>query len=160
MIYKAYETSFKNRSLSFSDKLWGISLSYVLMIVLLAAIGVVMLYSAANGSWKPWAGAHLMRFGLGFAVMLFMAFLDVRVFLRYAYWIYFAVLGLLVIVEITGYIGMGAQRWINLGFMKLQPSELMKIALVLALAIWMKSTCQGLAISFMDHRLVMEKGYV
>jgi len=76
---------------------------------------------------------------LGFAVMMFMAFLDVRVFLRYAYWVYFLVLALLVIVEISGHIGMGAQRWINLGFIKLQPSELMKIALVLALAKYFNS---------------------
>ncbi len=133
-MYKAYETSFRNQSLSFREKFWGISFSYVLLITILAAIGIVMLYSAANGSWSPWALRQLMRFGLGFGVMLFLSFIDVRLFLRYAYWFYFAVLGLLVIVELGGHVGMGAQRWINLGFMKLQPSELMKIALVLALA--------------------------
>ena len=138
-MYKAYETGFRNHKLSFKEKIWGISFSYVLMIVVLAAIGVVMLYSAANGNWTPWAGPQLIRFGLGFVAMMFMAFMDVRIFLRYAYWVYLGVLVLLVIVELGGHVGMGAQRWINLGFMKLQPSELMKIALVLALARYFNS---------------------
>lgn len=138
-MYKAYETGFRNQTLSFREKFWGISFSYVLLIMILAAIGVVMLYSAANGSWQPWAWRQLMRFGLGFGVMLVVAFMDVRIFLRYAYLFYFGVLALLILVEIGGHIGMGAQRWINLGFMKLQPSELMKIALVLALARYFNS---------------------
>jgi rod shape determining protein RodA len=139
-MYKAYETSLSNQSLSFREKFLGISFSYVLMITLLAMIGIVMLYSAANGRWFPWAAPQLMRFVLGFAVMIGLAFVDVRIFLRGAYLFYFAVLGLLILVEIGGHIGMGAQRWINLGFMKLQPSELMKIALVLALARYFNST--------------------
>lgn len=138
-MYKSYETSFRGHKLSFGEKFWGISFSYVLLICILASIGIVMLYSAANGSWKPWASAQLMRFGLGFIVMFVMAFMDIRVFLRYSYWFYFVVLTLLVVVEIAGYVGMGAQRWINLGFMKLQPSELMKIALVMALARYFNS---------------------
>ena len=139
-MYKAYETSFRAQSLSFKERFWGISFSYVLLITILAAIGIVMLYSAANGHWRPWALQHLARFGLGFAMMMFMAFVDVRWFLRYAYLFYFAVLALLIIVEIGGHIGMGAQRWIDLKFMKLQPSELMKIALVLALARYFNAT--------------------
>lgn len=139
-MYKAYETGFRNQTLSFSEKFWSISFSYVLMIVLLAAIGVTVLYSAANGDWYRWALPQLMRFGLGLAVMLFLAFVDVRLFLRYSYLFYFMVLALLVIVEIKGHVGMGAQRWIDLKFMKLQPSELMKIALVLALARYFNAT--------------------
>lgn len=139
-MYKAYETGFRNQTLSFSEKFWNISFSYVLMIVLLAAIGVTILYSAANGDWYRWALPQLMRFGLGMAVMLFLAFVDVRLFLRYSYLFYFVVLALLVIVEVKGHVGMGAQRWIDLKFMKLQPSELMKIALVLALARYFNAT--------------------
>lgn len=139
-MYKAYETGFRNQTLSFSEKFWSISFSYVLMIVLLAAIGVTILYSAANGDWYRWALPQLMRFGLGMAVMLFLAFVDVRLFLRYSYLFYFVVLALLVIVEVKGHVGMGAQRWIDLKFMKLQPSELMKIALVLALARYFNAT--------------------
>lgn len=116
------------------EKFQNISFSFVLLLCILAGIGVVMLYSAANGSWSPWALNQLMRFGLGFAVMMVLAFIDVRIFMRYAYLFYFASLFLLIVVEVEGHIGMGAQRWINLGVIKIQPSELMKIALVLALA--------------------------
>ena len=112
----------------------NISFCYVLFICILAAIGIVMLYSAANGSWRPWALNQLMRFAVGVGVMLFFALIDIRLLLRYAYLFYFATLFLLIVVEITGHVGMGAQRWINFGFFKLQPSELMKIAIVLALA--------------------------
>jgi rod shape determining protein RodA len=138
-MYKSYETGFRSNKLTFAEKFWNISFSYVLMIFVLATIGIFMLYSAANGNWKPWALAQLIRFGLGFGMMIFMAFLDIRIFLRFSYLFYFVVLGLLVIVDVFGYVGMGAQRWINLGFMKLQPSELMKIALVMALARYFNS---------------------
>lgn len=133
-MYKSYETSFRNQTLTLREKIQNISLSYVMFILLLASIGITMLYSAANGHWSPWALNQLMRFGLGFVIMMVFALTDIRIFMRYAYLFYFVTLILLIIVEITGHIGMGAQRWINLGFIKLQPSELMKIALVLALA--------------------------
>ena len=116
------------------EKLYNISFSYVLFIVILAAIGVIMLYSAANGNWKPWAINQLIRFGMGFAVMIVLALTDIKLLLRYAYVFYFLTLILLVVVEIAGHTGMGATRWINLGFIKLQPSEFMKIAMVLVLA--------------------------
>lgn len=133
-MYKPYETTFKSQKLTIREKLMNISFCYVLFICILAAIGITMLYSAANGSWWPWALNQLVRFGVGFGVMLFFALIDIRVLMRYAYVFYFFTLILLVIVEVGGHVGMGAQRWINFGFFKLQPSELMKIALVLALA--------------------------
>jgi len=139
-MYKAYETSFRGQKLNFSDKFWNISFSYVFLILLLGTIGITILYSAANGNWNPWASKQLMRFAMGFVLMMSLAFVDLRWFLRYAYWFYFLVLGLLIAVEIGGHIGMGAQRWINLGIIKLQPSELMKIALVLALARYFNTT--------------------
>ena len=133
-MYKPYETTFRGQKLSIKEKLMNISFCYVLFICILAAIGIVMLYSAANGSWRPWALNQLMRFAVGVGVMLFFALIDIRLLLRYAYLFYFGTLFLLIVVEITGHVGMGAQRWINFGFFKLQPSELMKIAIVLALA--------------------------
>ena len=139
-MYKFYETSFKSQTPTLREKIQKLSFSYIMFVVLLASIGIVMLYSAANGHWRPWALNQSMRFGLGFAVMITLALTDVRVFMRYAYAFYFVALVLLIVVEITGHIGMGAQRWINLGFMKLQPSELMKIALVLALARYFHSS--------------------
>lgn len=139
-MYKFYETSFKNQPPTMREKIQNISFSFVMLIFILAGIGVVMLYSAANGHWSPWALNQLMRFGLGFVVMITLALIDVRVFMRYAYVFYFLTLLLLIVVEVSGHVGMGAQRWINLGFMKLQPSELMKIALVLALARYFHSS--------------------
>lgn len=133
-MYKPYETSFKNRSMTIREKLYNISFSYVMFIVILAAIGIVMLYSAANGNWNPWAINQLIRFGMGFAVMIVLALTDIKLLLRYAYIFYFITLILLVVVEVAGHTGMGATRWINLGFIKLQPSEFMKIAMVLVLA--------------------------
>ena len=70
---------------------------------------------------------------MGFGLMIFLALIDIRWLMRYAYLFYAGTLVLLIAVDITGHIGMGAQRWINFGFFKLQPSELMKIALVMVL---------------------------
>ncbi len=139
-MYKPYETTFRGQRMTIREKLMNISFWYVMFICLLAAIGVTMLYSAANGNWQPWAVNQLLRFGVGFGVMIFFALIDIRIILRYSYLFYFFTLILLVVVEVTGHIGMGAQRWINFGFFKLQPSELMKIALVLVLARYFHST--------------------
>lgn len=133
-MYKPYETTIKNQAQTLSEKFFNISFSYVMFICILAMIGLVVLYSAANGQWSPWAINQLIRFGMGFVLMIVLALMDIRVFMRYAYILYFVTLILLIVVEIGGHIGMGAQRWINLGLFKLQPSELMKISLVLALA--------------------------
>ena len=132
-MYKPYETTIKNQAQTLSEKFFNISFSYVMFICILAMIGLVVLYSAANGQWSPWAINQLIRFGMGFVLMIVLALMDIRVFMRYAYILYFVTLILLIVVEIGGHIGMGAQRWINLGLFKLQPSELMKISLVLAL---------------------------
>lgn len=140
MMYKYYETSFKNQSLSLKEKFFNLSFSYIMFICILAATGIVVLYSAANGNWSPWALNQLIRFGMGFTVMLVLAMTDLKVLMKIAYPFYFIVLLLLIYVEVKGTIGMGAQRWIDLKFFKLQPSELMKIALVLVLAKYFHSS--------------------
>lgn len=139
-MYKSYETTIKNQAQTLGEKFANISFSYVLFITILAIIGIVVLYSAANGSWTPWAINQLVRFCMGFGLMIILALMDIRLFMRYAYVLYFVTLLLLIAVEIGGHIGMGAQRWINLGIIKLQPSELMKISLVLALARYFHTT--------------------
>ena len=139
-MYKYYETSFKNQSLSLKEKFFNLSFSYIMFICILAATGIVVLYSAANGNWSPWALNQLIRFGMGFTVMLVLAMTDLKVLMKIAYPFYFIVLLLLIYVEVKGTIGMGAQRWIDLKFFKLQPSELMKIALVLVLAKYFHSS--------------------
>ncbi|MGQ9365353.1 rod shape-determining protein RodA [Azospirillum sp. ST 5-10] len=109
---------------------WGL----VLLVCIISGIGIALLYSAAGGEWDPWAKSQLIRFIPGFVLMLGIALVDVRIWMRFAYFIYLGVLLLLIAVEIMGHIGMGAQRWISLGFFVLQPSELMKPALTLVLA--------------------------
>jgi rod shape determining protein RodA len=116
------------------QKLWQIQWLFVLLVCLIASAGFAMLYSASNGDIDPWASRQMVRFGIGLAVMLAVALTDIRLWLRYAYAFYVVTLVLLIAVEFGGTIGMGAQRWIDLGFVNLQPSELMKIALILALA--------------------------
>ena len=139
-MYKFYKTGFRNPNLTLKEKLYNLNVTYFFFIFMLASIGVLMLYSAANGNWHVWALKHAVRFALGVTVMLVLTLTDIKVFLHYAYYFYLISLFLLIVVEIAGHTGMGATRWINLGFMKLQPSELMKIALVLALAKYFHST--------------------
>jgi rod shape determining protein RodA len=122
------------RELSFGQKLLNLNWGLLLLVCMLAGIGAAMLYSAADGSMDPWASRHLMRFAAGLLLMFAAALVDIRLWLRYAYLLYFGAFSLLVAVEVAGEIGMGAQRWIDLGVFQLQPSELMKIGLVLALA--------------------------
>ena len=116
------------------QKLWQISWSLVFLLMILAAIGFAMLYSAASGQWDPWASRQMIRFSIGLVLMIAVAVTDIQVWMRYAYTLYFLVLALLAAVEVMGDIGMGAQRWINIGFIQIQPSEIMKITLVLSLA--------------------------
>ncbi|MGE0746653.1 MAG: rod shape-determining protein RodA [Rhodospirillales bacterium] len=120
--------------MSLGRKIGMVSWPIVFLLTMIAGVGVAMLYSGANGSWEPWAARHMIRFAVALGVMLAVAVTDIRLWMRYAYALYFVALVLLVIVEFAGIVGMGAQRWINLGFFQLQPSELMKISLVLALA--------------------------
>ena len=111
-------------------------LNWPLAILLLAvaAVGFLMLYSVAGGSFSPWAEPQMKRFGLGLALMLFVAMVPIWFWRNMAVVAYLAALVLLLLVEFIGSVGMGAQRWIDLGFMRLQPSELSKIALVMLLA--------------------------
>lgn len=129
-----YEFGYGSRHLGLKDKFCRLSFSYILLIMILACVGTMTLYSAANGSWDPWAIKHISRFGVTLLLMVGLAMVDIRYYYHGAYLFYFATLFLLVVVEITGHIGMGAQRWINLGLFKIQPSELMKIGMVLFLA--------------------------
>ncbi|MFV0625818.1 MAG: rod shape-determining protein RodA [Alphaproteobacteria bacterium] len=133
-MYKYYDTGIKNQNLTIREKINNLSFTYIFLICLVAFIGTGMLYSAANGEWQPWALNHLVRFFISFGLMMFIALIDVKYFLRYAYVFFFITFVLLIVVDVAGYTGMGAQRWIDLKFIKVQPSELMKIALILALA--------------------------
>ena len=121
-------------AMTLSRRFWQLNWFLIVLICALACIGFAMLYSAGGASYSPWAERQMVRFGVGMVVMLTIALTDIRLWLRYAYLFYAVVLILLLAVEFAGAVGMGAQRWIGLEFFYLQPSELMKIALVLSLA--------------------------
>ena len=125
---------FKDFELSFKDRLFNMSWSFFGFIILVAMIGVLLLYSIAGGSFEPWAERQIIRFLMGCTVFFIAALSDLRLWMKYAYVLYAISLLMLLAVDIFGHVGMGAQRWLNLGFMKIQPSEPMKITLVLALA--------------------------
>ncbi len=119
---------------SFLERVFQINWGLILLLCVVASVGFAALYSAANGSFDPWASRQMMRFGIGLAALLIVALIDARWWYRLSYPIYIVGFILLIIVEVMGHVGMGAQRWINLGFIQLQPSEFMKIAVVMALA--------------------------
>jgi rod shape determining protein RodA len=123
-----------SKKLTFGTKLKSMPWLLITLIVLIAGLGAMALYSAAGGNIGRWAMPHTIRFGALFAGMIIIAFIHIKYwyFLSYPLWAIGMIL--LLVVEIMGHVGMGAQRWINLGFMNLQPSELMKIAVIMALA--------------------------
>ncbi len=127
-----YDITRPERSLAV--KLVNINWTLVALVTGIACIGFAMLYSAANGSWQPWAERQLLRYAVAALLMLAVAVVDIRLWLRAAYTFYALTLLLLIAVQVRGAIGMGAQRWIDLGLIQLQPSEFMKIALIMALA--------------------------
>ncbi|MCR9255881.1 MAG: rod shape-determining protein RodA [Alphaproteobacteria bacterium] len=120
--------------LTLGRKIALLNWAIVLLVVMLAAIGCAMLFSAAGGSWDPWAARQAIRFGVGITGMIIVALMDIRFIMRWAYLAYFGALALLIGVELAGEVGGGAQRWIDLKVFKLQPSEVMKVAVVLGLA--------------------------
>ena len=116
------------------QRLWQINWSLIFLITVIGGVGIAMLYSAGGGSMEPWAGRQLGRFTLGLFGMFLIALIDIRVWMRYAYVIFGISVLMLLAVDIIGHIGMGAQRWLRFGPLQVQPSEVMKMALVLALA--------------------------
>jgi rod shape determining protein RodA len=126
----------RERSFGLTSKLWSISWLYVLLLCVLAGVGYVALYSAAGGSPEPYASRHVLRFAFGLVLMLSIALIDIRFLARLSWPIYGVSVVLLVAVERMGHVGKGAQRWIDLGGLQIQPSELAKIGLVLVLAAW------------------------
>ncbi len=104
------------------------------LLCLIAGAGGLMLYSIDGSKWTPWAADHMVRFGLFFMLMIVLALVDLRVWFVMAYPVYALGLIMLLGVEVAGDISLGAKRWLALGVLRFQPSEIMKIGLVLALA--------------------------
>ncbi|MFL5257348.1 MAG: rod shape-determining protein RodA [Rhodopila sp.] len=117
-------------------KILRINWLYMLLLCGLAGVGYTALYSAAGGAPEPYATRHALRFAFGLVLMLGIGMVDIRFLARLAWPAWAACVGLLVLVLRMGHVGKGAQRWLDLGGLQLQPSEMMKLALVLALASW------------------------
>ena len=115
-------------------KILHLNWALILLIAAVSSVGFLMLYSVAGGKIEIWAEPQMKRFGLGLFLMFAMALVPIWFWRNMAGLFYIVSVLLLVVVEFFGTVGMGAQRWIDIGFMRLQPSELMKVALVMMLA--------------------------
>ena len=116
------------------EKLQKMNWNLFFVFCLLFFVGLAMLYSAGGGNMEPWAKKQLIYFLIFLPVVFLIALIDINFWFKTSYLIYFGGVGLLLLVEIIGHKSMGATRWINFGFFRLQPSETMKIALILGLA--------------------------
>ena len=128
--------------MKFSEKLTRFSWVLFIPMLIVLILSVVVLYSAGNGSFYPFAISQLFKIIFGLIIFFVVSFSNIKTWIKSAYFIYFIALVMIILVTFVGNVGMGAQRWLSLGFMTFQPSEFIKIALVLALAryfAWMNS---------------------
>ena len=124
-----------------SVKLTQIDWRLTTLLCVIAGIGTAMLYSIAGGHWDPWAAKHLIRFGALLTMMLGLALVHPKWWFGAAYPLYGVLIVMVLLIEFTplGYTAGGAKNWLNLGFIRIQPAEFMKLGLVLALARWYHS---------------------
>ena len=118
----------------YDNKITQINWVFVGLLLALTSIGIILLYSVGGMSWQPWAYKQLITFAACLILMLGLSLLDLRVWLMLAYPVYAISLLLLVAVAVHGSTHMGGRRWLDLGPIEFQPSEFMKLAIVLALA--------------------------
>ena len=121
-------------SLSFRDKLFSIDYVLVLGILILGIVSMFAMYSTDGGQFKYHTESHIIRFFVFFVMFFILSFVQIRFWHSTSYLIYFSFLILLIGVKYFGLTSSGSQRWLNFYFMNLQPSELMKVGLILFLA--------------------------
>ncbi len=120
------------------DKLGEISWGLIFVMSLLVGVGLMALYSVAGGSWSPWADRHALRYLIGLAIIVSMAVVPLTFWLRIAFPVYALAFLALALVPLIGTEALGARRWLSIGFFSFQPSEPMKVALVMALAAYVQ----------------------
>ena len=123
----------------------------VVLVTAVASVGFLMLYSIAGGNLDTWARPQMERFGVGMVLMFIVAMIPIWFWRSMSGVAYIIAFLLLLVVEFFGAVGMGAQRWIDLGFIRLQPSEMMKFTLVMLLAVYY---------DWLDPKLVSRPLYV
>ncbi|MCL1785845.1 MAG: rod shape-determining protein RodA [Alphaproteobacteria bacterium] len=137
----------RSENMPLKEKLRRFSWLFFSLMIIILALSVITLYSAGTadcsgavgtcgkfGAWRPYALAQMGRIAIGLSVFFIAAFSDIKLWLRSSYWLYAGALFLIMLVTFIGHSGMGAQRWLNLGFVSIQPSEFIKVGLVLVLA--------------------------
>ncbi len=117
-------------------KIFSHQFPYKLIAVIIAItfIGIAMMYSASNGSFDPWAKKQIIHFVFSLVIMIIVASLNIKFYYNTAYLLYALSILLLIAVELVGYTAMGATRWLKIGVFKLQPSDIVKVTIILALA--------------------------
>lgn len=116
------------------QKIKKIPLSIPLLVSILCIYGFILLYSASGGNLSPWAEKQIIAFFVFMPISILIALIDIKIIYRLSYFFYFITLLMLIVVKFTGKSSMGATRWLNLGVITIQPSELVKISLVLMLS--------------------------
>ena len=125
---------FHKGDLNFRDKIFNLDYFLIFLILSLGAISFLALYSTEKGNLGYYTQSHIYRFSIFFIVFIFISFLKIRILFMYSYVFYLFVLVLLIGVDFFGVTASGSKRWINLFFINLQPSELMKVAVIAFLA--------------------------
>ena len=116
------------------EKIKNLNYLLIFLLILLSFIGAAGLYSAADGSYQPWTSRHLIRFYIFLLMAILISIIDIKIIYKYSYLLFILSLFLLISVEIIGVFGKGATRWIKIFGFSIQPSELIKITIILALA--------------------------
>ena len=125
---------FQKSNLRFRDKILALDFPLIFLILLLGVISLFAMYSSEQGKFSYYTQSHLYRFVIFFTVFIIVAFFRIQFWSKSAYLFYFIILILLFAVDFYGVTASGSKRWINLFFINLQPSELMKVALIIFLA--------------------------
>tara|TARA_B100001123_G_C15302176_1_gene1021411 strand:+ start:666 stop:1790 length:1125 start_codon:yes stop_codon:yes gene_type:complete len=124
---------FQKHNLNFKEKVISLDYFLIFLVLLLGVISIFVMYSTEQGKFEYYTQSHLYRFFVFFIVFLIISFFNIRFWYKSAYLFYFTILLLLIAVDLFGITASGSKRWINLFFINLQPSELMKIGLIVFL---------------------------
>ena len=139
---------FQKGNLDFKDKLLALDFSLIFLVLLLGAISFFAMYSTEQGKLGYYTLSHIYRFCIFFTVFIIVSFFSIRFWFKSAYLFYLLILILLIAVDFYGITSSGSKRWINLFFINLQPSELMKVALIIFLSRYYYKIPTGQVTSF------------